>query len=751
MTGGSKSTPTSGGYNFGTFAGVYIPALLTILGLVMFMRTNYVLGSVGLAQMLLILAIGGSITLATTLSIAAIATNTDIGAGGAYYLISRVLGPCFGTSIGLALFAAQSLAVPFNILGATEAIVESWPGLRPYFPWFNCGLGIMLFLLVWKGANWAVKAQFIIMGVLILSIFTFLLGPIGNFSLENLKANWGAIESVKSIVPFFAIFFPAITGIMAGVNMSGDLKSPHTSIPRGTLLALGSAMLIYLVQVVLAAGCFNREEMISAPYAILANNALFGLGFMIFIGVQAATLSTALGWLLGVPRVLQSLGIDNVLPGISFFKKGSGPNQEPRRAIVLVAIIVMPILFFTGQLGRNMTDTANSPINLMSQLVSLFFLFTYAIINLAALVESWGANPSFRPRFRFYKWPVAAYGACACIIVSFLINPHLSLVALVIITTLYVWTRFRNLSMQYGDARRGFIYSRIHSMMLQLMKLPSHAKNWRPTIVVLSSDPERRGRLIDYAILFSQRRGILSVIQFIISRDRREIGQRRNRQLQRLRQISEERNWPIFPAVVITPDFDDALRVLLQGHSLDPIRPNIVMLGWPHTTERVAPFFAHLQTIVLEFERNAVILANERSFMWPERADGGTIDIWWESAKGGSLMTILAYLVQLGRDWRKSELRILMHGDREDMRRIRHMLSAARIKAEVIRVPDGIDFKSGIARYSLDAELIFIEFPTFNTLDPVQQKKTHDFVRHDLFAVPPCFLVVSNGEADLLA
>ncbi len=149
----------SGGYNFGTFGGVYTPALLTILGLVMYMRTNFVLGSAGFVNTLIILGVGASISLATTLSIAAIATNTEVRGGGAYYLISRVLGPSFGTSIGLTLFVSQSLAIPFNILGASEWLVTQWPELRPYFPLLNLSLGGILAFFVWKGADWAIRVQ----------------------------------------------------------------------------------------------------------------------------------------------------------------------------------------------------------------------------------------------------------------------------------------------------------------------------------------------------------------------------------------------------------------------------------------------------------------------------------------------------------------------------------------------------------------------------------------------------------------
>jgi len=748
----SRTTaPADGGYNFGTFAGVYTPALLTILGLVMFMRTNYVLGCAGLVDTLLILAIGASISFATALSIAAIATNTEVRGGGAYYLISRVLGPCFGTSIGLTLFVAQSLAIPFNILGASEALVAQWPELRDWCPLLNLALGGILALFVWKGADWAIKAQYVIMAVLGLSILFFLLGPAAHFSLENLRENLGPASGTVSMMPLFAIFFPAVTGIMAGVSMSGDLKTPHVSIPRGTLAALGTAVGIYLVQLVVAAGSFPRGEMISQPYRILTENALWGLGFMVLAGVQAATLSTALGWMLGAPRVLQSLGIDNVLPGIGFFRKGSGTKNEPRRAIAVVLLIIAPILLWAGFLAQSKTDIEHSPINLMSRLVSLFFLFTYTIINLAAFVESHGANPSFRPRFRFFHWSVAVYGAVACSVAALLIDLWLSLAALVVIGGLYAWTRYRNLEMGYGDARRGFVYSRIRSNLLLLPNLPLHPKNWRPTIAILTEAPERRGDLVEYAMLMSQNRGILSVIQMIVFPKGRDFGELRTARLRELRTLFKEREWQVLPTVVYAPEFDVALQTVLQSHSLDPIRPNIIMMGWPHRKERVAPFFRHLQMIVNDFKRNALILANSSKDLCPQRFDGGTIDIWWQSQAGGSLMTILAYLVQLDRGWRKSVLRIFLMDSRAEEKRLLHVLDQARIEAEIVRIAPDAKLHLMLPRFSFNAELIFVEFSEYDSRDERRQLANHYLIGRELRDMPPCFLVVSNGEADLQA
>ena len=95
---------------FGTFAGVFVPNVLTILGVIMFLRTGWVVGQAGLTGALIILGIANLITFLTTLSLSAIATNTKVGGGGAYYLISRSLGLEIGGSIGVPLFLAQAIS-----------------------------------------------------------------------------------------------------------------------------------------------------------------------------------------------------------------------------------------------------------------------------------------------------------------------------------------------------------------------------------------------------------------------------------------------------------------------------------------------------------------------------------------------------------------------------------------------------------------------------------------------------------------
>lgn len=745
-----ESQQTESGYNFGTFGGVYTPALLTILGLVMFMRTNYVIGSAGTFWTLIILAVGTSITLSTGLSIATISTNTRVRGGGAYFLISRVLGPSFGTSIGLTLFLAQSLSIPFNILGATESVVTGFPLLREYYLHLTLGLGIFVFFVVWRGAIWAIKTQYVIMAILGLSILSLLIGPLTHCSAEHFQMNWEQPVGGLSLFACFALFFPAVTGIMAGVNMSGDLKDPHRSIPRGTLAALLTAVVIYILQIFVASSCFTLEEMAKNPYKILEENALFHFPWIILAGVLAATLSTAIGWMLGAPRVLQSLAQDGVLPFLQPFGVGDKATNEPRRAILLVLVITAAILVWGGLAGTESQSAEDSPINAIAGLVTLFFLFTYAIINLAAFVESLGSNPSFRPRFRFFHWSIALYGSLACMAVALLINFKLSIIGLAVITVLYAWIRYRRTEMVFGDARRGFIYAQVHRFLLSLPHLPLHPKNWRPTAVVFCRDPFRFGFLIDYAVLFSSRRGILSVIQIDEPQPGVPLRIQRMERLDGFRKLAVSRKWPVFPEVVVAENFDDTLRILLQGHSLDPIKPNIAILGWPKQNERLAPFFEHIRTIVNQFNLNCLILANGHPPA-PSPGISPTIDLWFETSECGSLMLILAYLVCQNRYWRKADIRLFFAPENPLAKSMESVLEEARISAQIIKIPKGTSCNDMMMTYSRSAQLIFVELVRYATEDENTQLELHGMISRLDDTMPPVFLVAANGEADLFS
>ena len=151
---------------FGTFGGVFTPCLLTILGVILFMRSNFVVGQAGIVGAVAILLLAKSITFFTALSTSAISTNMTVRGGGAYYLISRVLGPEFGGAIGIMLFLAQGVSVPFYALGFAEAVTQTFPVLREHGQAVAFATAACLFVVTYVGARWAIKVQYGIMAVL---------------------------------------------------------------------------------------------------------------------------------------------------------------------------------------------------------------------------------------------------------------------------------------------------------------------------------------------------------------------------------------------------------------------------------------------------------------------------------------------------------------------------------------------------------------------------------------------------------
>jgi amino acid transporter len=452
----------------------------------MFMRVGFVIGQAGIFHMFLILLLAKSITSLTSLSISAVSTNTPVAGGGAYVLISRALGPEFGGAIGLALFAAQAISVPFYILGFTEAVVRTFPEISCHFRTIALAVTLLLFCISYIGAKWATKTQYFIMAVLGLSILVFMGGAAVHFQKGIFLENFSHIAggSSMSFWKVFAIYFPAVTGIMAGVNMSGDLKNPGRAIPLGTLAAVAVGFCIYAVQIFLVGGSQTNSQLLDSSFETLCNHALFGAGFLVVAGVFAATISSALGSFLGAPRVLQAVARDKIVPSMQFFARGSVQADEPRRALIFTFLATVAIIFWAGE------GAGGRAFNILAAIVTMFFLYTYGMVNLAAFIESFAGNPSFRPRFKYYHWFPALVGAVGCAVTAFLIDFVAAIAAAAVLTVLYIYLRRKVLKTRFGDARWGFIFSRIRDNMLKLSKMPATPKNWRPTVLVMIGNPE---------------------------------------------------------------------------------------------------------------------------------------------------------------------------------------------------------------------------------------------------------------------
>ncbi|MCA9798710.1 MAG: amino acid permease [Cyanobacteria bacterium HKST-UBA04] len=753
-SGPSTPVPEQGRQNqLDTFGGVFTPTLLTILGVILFMRAGFVVGEAGMVNAVVILLLAKLITFLTSLSISAVATNMQVRGGGSYFLISRVLGPEFGGAIGLSLFLATALSVPFYIIGFIEALLLNFPTLAPWaLPIGLLTTGGLLFV-AWVGAEWAVKVQYIILTVLLLSIVVFLGGALCQFSPEHVMANLAPkftrinpmdLDSDRyNFWLIFAIYFPAVTGINAGLNMSGDLKDPNRSLPKGTLLAVLVGFIIYLLQIVLTGGAFDRAVLVRDPFKVLLDNALFGWGFLVTAGVFAATLSSALGSILGAPRVLQALARDPILSMLKPFAKGTAKGDEPRRALILTAAITSGVLWWAY--GASGGDALNA----IAAIITMFFLYTYGVINMAAFIEGAGNNPSFRPRFKFFHWSTAMVGALGCLFVAFLINFTAALVAAVLITSLvlYLWTSQTQAS--FGDARRGFVYASARRSMLKLADMAEDAKNWRPTMLVFCGNPANREALVSYAIWLSSGRGMTFLANVIIGQVKNCLAQRKAA-LKQLRDFCREKRIQAFASVVIADSIESGIETQIQTCGSGFIHPNLVVFGWRGDPEDIHRYVEQLR--IAQSLGMSIVIMNIRHL--PSPLMRKHIHIWWRGKANGHLMMILGFLLSDNWEWGNSKITVLQMvrdeaGQQPALDNMSALIQDARIDATAqVVVGGGQSFEDVMVNHSSHADCVFMGF---QIPDDDLEREWHHFYKRVLEQLPSTILVHSALESDLLS
>ena len=672
----------------GTFGGVFTPSLLTILGVIMYLRFGWVVGNAGLVGTLAIVTLATSITFLTTLSISAIATDQRVRGGGAYYMISRSLGIEAGGAVGIPLYFAQALSVALYTIGFAESVGRAFPSLDEKLVALVTTTAVALVAL--KSADAAIKTQYVIMAAIALSLLSFYFGhPIEETHLEM----FGAPERLSE--PFwtvFAVFFPAVTGIMAGVNLSGDLKDPAKSIPKGTLAAVGVGYVIYMTLPIFLALRADAVTLIEDPL-IMRKMAVWGDA--ILLGVWGATLSSAVGSILGAPRVLQALARDRVLPGrLRWLGRGSGPQDEPRNGTAVT-------------FGVAMIAVALGDLNLIAPVLTMFFLTTYGVLNITAGLEQFLGNPSYRPKFKVH-WFWSLLGAVGCIAVMFLINAAATVVAIVVVIVIFVWLERRALETAWGDVRDGIWLAITRAGLLRLRAAPD-PKNWRPHLLVFSGAPRRRWHLIDLAAAITHNRALLTVAT-VLPEDRvtteRLIGMEAT-----IGDYLAERGVQSLVRVIAAENPYTGAEQLVETYGLGALVPNTILLGGSEDSAQRDVYCATIASFH-RARRNVVILHYDEARGFGEQR---RIDVWWGGLRSnGGLMMLLAYLIQTSLAWREADVRVKIvvpsEAAAEDARRnLTALVSGTRIGASThVIVGDGRPFDEILHASSADADLVFM-------------------------------------------
>lgn len=530
----------------GTFAGVFCPIALSMFSTMLFLRTGFVVGQAGLLETILMLILAYIILVLTVFSICAISTNGAVEGGGAYYMISRALGPEFGGSIGFLFYVANVLACALYVSGFVEGIIQNF-GIGGSFVSGDAGLPVagqwwkylyatvvlfLCLLVCMVGGSMFAKTLTVILGITVvclLSVIISIFAKTHRFSVDLPKENHLVVhhtdlnstnvtqffytglsaatfrsnlypgyerdysqcqepdskDSSCNVLTFgavFAILFSSVTGIMNGANMSGELKDPSKSIPKGTLSAVAFTFTSYLILCVLIAGSNER--------GLLINNYIFLQGInlwhpFVLIGIFATTLSAALGNLIGASRILEALANDQlfwfVLNPATKTTKGGNPFVA-----VLITWVLVQLVLLIGSL------------NAIAPATSVFFLLAYASTNLACMALDLASAPNFRPTFRYFSWHTSLLGLIGSMVMCFLISPLYSSIAIIIMLILIILLHFRSLPTGWGSISQALIFHQVRKYLLMLDIRKEHVKYWRPQILLLVAKVRQSAELIDF-------------------------------------------------------------------------------------------------------------------------------------------------------------------------------------------------------------------------------------------------------------
>ena len=711
-----------GGYAFGTFQGVFTPSILTIIGVVMYLRFGWVLGNVGLIGSLALVTIGSAITLLTGLSISTLATNMRMKGGGAYFMLSRSLGLESGAALGLPLALSQAIGVSFYVAGFAEALTQS--GLPVIGGWDARTAGLVtlgvIALVSTLSADIALKSQYFIMAAIVLSLVSFFAG-----SSPLPPAAPVAAPAPLGFWAVFAVFFPAVTGILSGLGMSGDLKDPRRSIPLGTIAAVLTGFAVYtavpiVLNVLVVDAAWLRTDMM-----IMQKCARFPM--LVLLGVWAATLSSAVGSFLCAPRVLQALARDRILPG--FFGRGYGATDDPRISSAICFVIAA-------------TGIAIGDINILAPVLTLFNLSTYALLNFAAAAETLLSNPSWRPTFRVPAI-LPAIGFAGCLSAMFMISPGWSLIALSFEATIYALVKRRQLRVQFGDVRAGLLAALVRFALRHLATDRHVERNWRPNLMVFSRLPIQNRHLLALTRGISGGRSLVTLASLLPGDDR---SLDRKSLEDAVIRTGAGLELELMPRLRFADDPWTGMAEAIRSYGFGPIAPNTILFGMPEPASLPA-FTGVLRTAVRE-GRNVLVVGSAA-----ESVGEGHLDIWWRGGGGnGALMLALALLVRRDEDWKRLSLRVNMlirSRTVDDARKqLADFLVRARIRAEtrILDMGDG-SFTKILAQNSSDAalSLIGLRAPLDDESDATYGEYLGSLAA-ELAAVPsPVFVLAANG------
>ena len=582
---------------FGTFKGVTARCLLNIFGVIMFLRMAWMVGQSGILLSIIIILLCSSVTFITTLSMSAIATNGKIEGGGLYYMISRSLGPAFGGTVGLLFGVGNAIATSMYLIGFAEVINEISGNtfgndkLMDIRVWSNIALLFETILALLGGMKLVMRSSMVLLGFIVSVVFLIYVGSFyridndkgimglngftnGNFN-DNMGSEFEESDGIKyDFFKVLAVFFPACTGIMAGANISSQLKNPSINIPKGTLSAIGTTTGVYITLVIILGAIVVRDTLKDDKLilqSISVSKHLF-LG-----GVFAATLSAAMTSLTSAPSILKAVVDDNIVPILAPICGGNG-NENNEKRMMLISVI---IAFCCNLLGS---------LNMVAPLITDFYLIAYCIINLSCFLSSMSKSPGWRPSFKYYDKYLALCGTMLCIIFMILSDWMYAIIALFIAFLLFQYISYIDPDVDWGKVQESRLYYDAFKSVLKLDKGSNnsagfHVKHWRPGFLVLCGDPLHRPHLIHFANTLSKSHSptFFATIRTDIALYRTNVDKfhQQNYGNYLPRNLLNTNKKGFFDSV-FAESFRQGVTMLMQCVGLGSLRPNTLVLGYRH-------------------------------------------------------------------------------------------------------------------------------------------------------------------------
>ena len=702
------STSAQPGYGFGT-APVFLASISTILGAILFLRFGYAVANVGLWGSLMVIVLGHLVTIPTVLAVSEIATNRRVAGGGAYYIISRSFGTSIGGTIGIALYLSQAISVAFYLVAFAEAfqpvyaLAAATYEVTPDARWVSVPFTFVLIaLMLTKGAALGVRALWVVSVILGISILAFLLGQ----GPESIRPDGlhltDRIEGGDAFGVVFATCFPAFTGMIAGLGLSGDLKNPQRSIPMGIIAATFTGMVVYaLVAIKFAESAI--PEALNSDQFIMAQIAVWGPA--IYIGLGAAAISSALGSIIVAPRTLQALARDKVLPIPklnSLLAKGWGRAQEPVYATFISGAVAVAFVVL-------------GDIDFIAQILSMFFMVTYGALCLVSFLEYFAGNPSYRPTFHS-RWYLSLLGAVMCALMMVQMSLMYTIIAILLMAVIYVGLR-RTRKDERGLTAifQGTMFQLTRRLQITLQK--SHVEKydggWRPSIVAVTRFGERRLGHFDLMRWISHRHGFGHFVQYYQGEYSFDGETEARTHVNKLIERTDVSRAGIFVDSLICPTFELAVAQTLQMPGISGLPNNCVLLEFDKEHPEEIDETVQGMRLAAESMFNVLVLRST-NYRFGYKS---SIHLWVteENLANAPLMLLLAYIIVGHRDWRRAEIRLFASFDSGDAERETDRLSTlmtagrlpiSRQNVTSVHCADGETLEKEVTLRSSEADLV---------------------------------------------